>query len=335
VTDAADGDPRVVFNRDGVPRAAVLPAPAKKPEGAAKGAKPAKPERLALGEPAERASAPGCAFARGSFYCIDKSGAIHRSLLEGEGGTVVAQARPGSPVAASSIGGTHVVYAFLADRRTTEGATTVAFAALDDATPITLSEDGSGATFVALAARGEEALAMYIDARRVLTPVHARVLTAPGKLVLGPDAVVFVGSGTDGRTPGAIAHGGTGHALALLPIDKDERAFGMAAIRIEEQPRDDAATTWSLYPAAPDRPAIAATQGVWPIRVLRVRPAEADPKGKKVLELGEVDAAGAFKALCPVAEGGSYWDLAMLVDPAGALWLAYTDGDGTWIEKRR
>ncbi len=197
-----------------------------------------------------------------------------------------------------------------------------------------LSEDGAGATFVTLASRGEEVVAMYIDARRVLTPVHARILTGSGKLGLGADAVVFVGSGTDGRISGAIARGSHGHELALLPVDKDDHAFGLAAIRIEEQPRDDAATTWSLYPAALDRPSVAATQGVWPIRVLRVRPVGTEPRGKAMLELGEVDAAGVFKGLCPVAEGTSFADLAMLVDRAGALWIAYTDGDGTWIERR-
>jgi hypothetical protein len=249
---------------------------------------------------------------------------------------VVAQARVGSPLAAAAIAGTHVVYAFLGDRRTSEGPTTLAFAALDDEIPIQLSEDGAGATFVTLASRGEGVVAMYIDARRVLTPVHARILGGgTGKLVLGPDAVVFVGSGTDGRIAGVIAQGSHGHELALLPVDKDDRAFGLAAIRIEEQPRDDAATTWSLYPAALDRPAVAATQGTWPIRVLRVRPVDAQPKGKALLELGEVDAAGVFKALCPVVEGSSFSDLAMLVDREGALWIAYTDGEGTWVERRQ
>jgi hypothetical protein len=228
-----------------------------------------------------------------------------------------------------------VAYAFLADRATTEGATTLAFAAVDDDPPLTLSEDGSGATFVSLATRGDEALAMYIDARRVLTPVHARVLSFTGKLGLGPDAVLFVGGGTDGRTAGAIARGASGHELVLLPIDRDERSFGLAAIRVEDQPRDDAATTWSNYPAAPERAVVAATQGAWPIRVLRVRPVDAQPRAQAVLELGEVDAAGVWKALCPVAQGATFRDLAMHVDRTGALWIAYTDGDGTWIERRQ
>ncbi len=343
ITGEGDGDPRVVFNRDGVPQAVVLPrgakqaAPAGKP-GKAGDAKATKPERLALTDPAERASAPACVAAGASLFCVDKAGDVHRSALGGEGPAVVAKARPGSPIAAASFAGGHVAYAFLADRKTSEGATTLAFVGIDDATPMLLSEDGCGAISVALASRGENVLAMYVDARRVLTPVHARVLTAPaGKLGLGPDAVVFVGGGTDGHTAGALACGSDGNELALLALDKDDKDFGMAAIRVEEQPRDDSTVTWSLYPAAMDRPVVAATQGVWPIRALRARPAEADPKGKKVLELGEVDAAGVFKALCLVAEGtesASYGDLAMAVDGAGALWLAYTDREGTWLEKR-
>jgi hypothetical protein len=334
----AGGDPRVVFNRDGVPHAVTLPAPKKDPppakSAAAKTADAGAPERLSLGEPAERATSPGCAAAGAWIFCVDKAGGVHRSTVSGEASSVVAQARAGAPLAATTIAGSHVAYAFLADRKTSEGAMTMAFAALDDATPVQLSEEGSGATFVALAPRGEEAVAMYIDARRVLTPVHARVLTAPGKLALGPDAVVFVGSGTDGRTPAALARGGAGHHLVLLPMDKDERTFGMAAIRIEEQPRDDASAVWSTYPAGMDRAAIAATQGTWPIRALRTRPKDAQPNARAVLELGELDAAGAWKSLCTVAEGASFVDPAIVVDQAGALWIAYTDAEGTWIERR-
>jgi hypothetical protein len=329
---AGNGDPRIVFNRDGVARAVSLPA-----KSAVKAAD-AGSERLALGEPAERASYPACAAAGGLIFCGDKSGGIHRSRVTADGiaaeGAVVAQARPGSPLAAATIAGDHVVYAFLADRKTAEGTTTLAFAGLDDATPILLSEDGSGATFVSLASRGEQVLAMYVDARRVLTPVHARVLTAGGKLGLGTDAVVFVGSGTDGRSPAAIAQGANGNEYALLPMDKDDRTFGLAAMRIEEQPHDDATTVWSPYPSAMDRPAIAATQGAWPIHVLRSAPAAAQAPGKLVLELGQLDAAGVWKPLCSVAEGTAFADLSMLVDRTGALWIAYTDAEGTWIERR-
>jgi hypothetical protein len=328
---APDQDPRIFFNHDGVAKAATLP---RSPKPATKDAAK-KPERLALGEPAERATAPGCVTASGYLFCMSAAGAIHRTTLAGEGDTLMATGRAGSSIAAAAIGPGHTVLAFLGDRRTSEGAVTLAFAALDEQPPLLLSEDGSGATFVALAPRADQVIAMYVDARRALTPLHARVLGAEaGKLKLGTDAVLFVGEGTDARTACTVAVGGSGACFGLLPISKDATTFGLAAVRIDETPRDDAPVTWSAYPGGIDRAPVAATSGVTPVRVLRVRPASADPKAKSVLELGEIDDKGAFKALCVTAESASFGDVSLLSDRFGTLWIAYTDADGTWIERR-
>jgi hypothetical protein len=266
---------------------------------------------------------------------MSTSGAIHRTTLAGEGDTLIGNGRAGASIAASTIGPGHTVVAFLGDRKTSEGFVTMAFAALDEATPMQLSEDGSGATFVALAPRADQAVAMYIDARRALTPLHARVLSVKaGKLDLDRDAVLFVGEGTEGRTGGAVVVGPSGPAYGLLPIFKDTTTFGLAAIRIDERPRDDAEVTWSTYPGGLDSAPVAATSGVSPMRVLRVRPASSDAKAKKVLELGEIEDSGAWKPLCAVAERASFVDVSLLADRFGTLWLVYTDGDGTWIERR-
>jgi len=345
-----DQDPRIVFNRDGAPQAVTLPraaaprieGPAKggagKPSSsaAAKGAEKAeKSERLALAEPAERATTPGCALAGGHLFCMGANGDLHRTTRSGDGDVVLAKARPGTPIAASTVGAGHTAYAFLADRKTSEGVVSVAFAALDEGPPVQLSEDGSGATFVAMAPRGEQVVAMYIDARRAMTPLHARVLSeAAGRVRLGGDAVLFVGEGSETRVAGALVLGESGPAFGLLPGFKDARTFGVAAIRIDEPPRDDAPVTWSTYPSGMDRAAIAATHGVSPRRVLLARPATSDAAGKRVLELGEIEDSGAFKGLCTVAEGASFGDLGLRADRFGTLWLTYTDAEGTWIERR-
>jgi hypothetical protein len=83
-----------------------------------------------------------------------------------------------------------------------------------------------------------------------------------------------------------------------------------------------------------DHAAIAATRGVSPRRVLLSRPASNEPKANKVLELGEIEESGAFKALCTVAEGQGFADLGLTADRFGTLWLTYTDAEGTWIERR-
>lgn len=340
-------DPIILFNRDGVARPVFLPHPPPRAEASAKadagppGAREAAPkkadhpERLALTEAPERATAPGCSIAGGFVFCMATSGAIHRTTLAGEGDAIVAAGRPGSSIAAATIGGQQAALAFLADRRTSEGAVTMAFATLGEAMPTQLSEDGSGATFVTLAPRGDHAVAMYIDARRALTPLHARVLSAEaGKLRLGADAVLFVGEATDGRTVGAVALGESGPAFGLLPTFKDTTTFGVAAIRIDEQPRDDAPVTWSTYPSSIDRAPIAATRGVSPVRVALVRPATNEAKPKQVLELGEIDPSGAIKPLCAAAESSKFSDVSLTPDRFGTLWLAYTDAQGTWIERR-
>ena len=327
-----DMDPRIVFNREGIPRRVTLPPPIRV-ETAKAGGK--KPERLALGEPAERATAPGCAGAGGFLFCMSAAGVLHRTTLAGEGDTVIGNGRAGASIAASTIGAGHTVVAFLADRKTTEGGVTMAFAALDDAPPVQLSADGSGATFVALAPRADQVVAMYIDARRALTPLHARVLSVKaGKLDLDRDAVLFVGEGTEGRTSGALVVGPSGPAYGLLPLFKDATTFGLAAIRIDERPRDDAEVTWSTYPGGLDNAPVAATSGVSPTRVLRVRPTSSEPAAKKALELGEIEASGAWKPLCVLAERGGFNDVSLLADRFGTLWITYTDGDGTWIERR-
>jgi beta-xylosidase len=35
-----------------------------------------------------------------------------------------------------------------------------------------------------------------------------------------------------------------------------------------------------------------------------------------------------------VAEGSKFVDPAIAVDRQGAVWLVYTDADGTWVERR-
>lgn len=327
-----DTPPQVIFNRNGAPHAATIPKTPSPVASASASAKAGKPERLALTDPPERATVPACIPAGKALFCADENGGIHRTPRAGGSSTLVAQARSGASLAASTIGD-HTVFAFLADRKTSEGAVTLAFAGVDDNTPELLSEEGSGATFVTLVPRRDTVVAVYIDARRALTPVHARVLRYETKLDIGPDAVLFVGEGTDGRTGTALAQAPGGGVFALFPIYKDVTNFGLAAIRVDDVPRVDADVTWSSYPAGIDAPPVAAAVGA-PSRVARVRPASASPDDKtRVLELGDLEGAGAFKPLCTAVEGKVLKDPSLLVDGAGTTWLVYTDADGTWIDR--
>jgi hypothetical protein len=332
---AARTDFRVIFNRDGV---ATREAPA---FAELSGARPQPGKGSGdggvddSGEP-PRASWPACSEADRFVFCMDLGGSIKRTALSGEAESIVAAGRRGSTLAAVALPGGHTLLVFLADRKTTEGVVTQAFATLDDRPALPLSAEGSGATFVTVAPWKDGALAMYIDARAALTPVHARsvVLAGQDRIELGPDAVIFVGEGAESRMSGALATGSGGPAFALLPAAKDLSQFGMAAIRIDDAPKDDMPVVWSSYPNGLSPAPIAATRGVSPIHVARARPEGRALRSPHVLEIGVLAADGQFQARCEAAQGASFKHVALEADRDGSLWLAYTNDSGTWIEQR-
>jgi hypothetical protein len=281
----------------------------------------------------ERTTLPACALAAGFAFCVDGEGAIHKRPLAGDGDTVVARGRRGTPVAAAVQGG-HTFYAFLANQKTSEGVVVRAFAAVDDATPIPLSEDGSGATFVGLVARDHDVLAMYIDARTALTPIHARTLRVEDRLVRGTDAVVFIAGGAEGVVRGALGTAESGPAFLFVPGPHDEQGYGMVTLVVDGEPKDDLPGKWSIYPAAMTSSYLAATVGKSPLRVVRARPEQKDSATPQVLELGHVGADGVFSEKCVLAKGTVFSDLTVAVDEKGSLWVAYSSGGATWVEQR-
>ena len=282
-----------------------------------------------------RATSPACEVLGGSSFCMDPFGMIHRRPMASEGGdVVVAHGRPGTPFAAELLDQSHTVVAYLADQRTTEGMVSVAYASVNGGPPVRLSDEGSGTTHVALARRGPSIVALLLDGRVAMTPVHARSLTmVDERLQVGEDVVVFVGGGAEASTRGALATTASGSMYALLPI-AGEAGFGLAGIRLGDPPQIDEPTSWSAYPNGLDPAPVVATRGVTPIRVARVRPLEARPDAPRGLELGRLDDEGAFVPYGLVASKGRVSGVSITVDHAGFLWVLFTDGAGTWLEKR-
>ncbi len=338
----------VIANKGGVPAVARLPLP---PLGGPKTGK------VVLETAPPRSLLPACAVAAHFVYCADDKGAVVRAPRtpgspEGQAvpglGKVVAHARPGTRPAAAPLPDGHTVVVYVVEKKNDESVAAEAFAVLDDGPGVRISDEGSGATSVAVAARGDGAVALMVDARTAMTPVHARTLAdSGGKLVVGPDAVVFVGGGAEPHTAGVLASalaqggpasprdgsaGGPGF-LALLPV-AGELGFGMAAVRLSDPPGMDEKTVWSMYPNGLDPAPIAATAGRPPIRVARVRPVDARPDAARGVELGRIDDAGQFVPYGMISTLGRPTWLSVANDAAGALWVGYTDGAGTWLERR-
>ena len=318
-----------VIDDDGRPRVTSFVAPPFAPS-APVSAPPAR-------EPADGIVPRGlrlqCATVGEVAFCPDRTGAIHRSGLAGDGDRIVASGRMGARVAASALAGAHTALAYLASRQTTEGWVSEAWLEVDDEPPLRLSEDGSGATAVDLAARGGSLIALSIDARAALTAMHARPVAYDGGARLGEDAVIFVGGPGDRQTAGILAVPAAGVGWAMLPIARDIADFGLAIVRLDDPPRVDEPTVWSIYPNGLDPAPLAAAVrggGAW---VARVRPGAAEPGSPHVLELGEVAADGTFTArdLVPTADLPS--DVSLAVGSHGDLWLAWVDSSGSWVER--
>ncbi|MDB4996175.1 MAG: hypothetical protein JWM74_3607 [Myxococcaceae bacterium] len=291
--------------------------------------------RRSLDGTTDKASKPPCAVAGPFAFCSDANGDIHRALRAQASDEVVAKAEPGARVGAAAFPGGHIGVAWLEARKTTEGRLSEAFMRVDDGPPVRISEDGAGATEFALAERNKEVIALFVDARRAMTPLHARPLTvsAAGKLGVGTDAVIYVGGGSDHQVLGALATNGKGSLFALIPTSSED-GFGLASVHVGSPPKIDEAHTFSLYPNGLDTAPVVATRSGAKMYVARVRPLTADPTASRVLELGRLDDAGTFTSLGLVPTNGSVKDVAVEADGLGAIWLHYTDGVGSWLERR-
>ena len=311
-----------VLDDDGRPRLVSLPA------APAAGTVPAR-------ESAEGGSGRGlripCAVAGDAAFCPDKTGAVHRALLDGSGDRIVASARAGTRVSAALLSGTHPAYSYIASRTTSEGWVSEAWLGVDDDAPQRFSEDGSGATSAELVPRGPGLVGLYVDARVALTALHARPVTFDHGPKLGEDAVAFVGGPGDRRTGLAAALPPAGPGWALLPIARDISTFGLAVVRLDEPPRVDEPVVWSMYPNGLDPAPVAAVLRGSRTWAARVRPQAASGTAR-VLELGEVAADGSFVPRDAVPTGDTPSDVKIAAGPGPNLWIAWVDASGSWLE---
>lgn len=322
-----EGDDLVlVLNDRGVPTAHKIPIPPIPARGAAIAPPPRPASFFAV-------SWPACAIAGKYTYCPGPGGKITRTA----GGRTkeVGKGRSATRITASPLGGDHAVVAWLDERTTTEGKMLQAFAALDEETPVRLSEDGAGATFVDLAPHKDGAVAFYLDARTSMVPIHVRSVRAgAGKLDLGKDVVVAVGGPPERAIAGALAVTTSGALFGLVPMAEDTLSFGMGVVAVPDPPREDTPIAWSRYPNGLDPAPVVATRGASPTRVLRVRPSAREPGAPRALELGRLDDKGAFTSDQVVEVGKPFLDLGLFVDAKGGVWILYGDATVAFLERR-
>ena len=321
---------KLIANDGGKPRVYPIPLAAP-PLASATPAAPPKPSFFVA------MRWPPCEIAGRWAYCVAVGGIVYRTTLGASDTKQIAKSAPSTRISASSLGPDHAVVATLDSRRTSEGVMLQAFVTLDDGETTRLSDEGAGATVLRLVPRGERAVALYLDARMAMLPVHARPISLRGKdLALADDAVIFVGGPPERGIDLTAAM--TGKSLfALIATARETSDFGMATIAVAEEPKHDVQAVWSLYPNGLDPAPMAATihgTGDGPAWVARVRPSERAAGSPRILELGRLDAGGAFTSLGAIATDKRITDVAITVDSFGSVWILYGDSNATWLERR-
>jgi hypothetical protein len=317
--------------------------------GAAPSAVPKRVGRLeestdASGEEALASSAPPAAFTRGSYaYWVTHGKLVRRAftfspgVLPGALEVLATDALDGARVAADTvIAGERrreiAIYIARAENKMDERRARVW---IEGAGTAALSSEGSGASSVALAPSHAGLVAVMLDLRAAMSPVHARTIEVgeSGPVRLGADMVVFVGPSPEGRTEVAAASSSEG-PIAFIPFAQDTSSFGLASLVIGHEPHLDAKVQWRLYPNGLEPAPVVGAALCGRTWVAYARPTASAPASPHVLVLASVE-KGAFGPELTAAQGFDFMSVSLAPREDGGAWLVWVGNGRSWIRAVR
>lgn len=251
------------------------------------------PQRLPLAKQRAVFFAPPPAFAENYAYFTSRGRLVRRSLeaksmLE----VLTTDAIDGSRVAAKATSRGAVV-AYIAEPALEDGDRRARLW-VEGQGSFDLSPEGSGATSVAIEAIDERRLLIaYFEGRTALAPIHARILddAASGPVELGPDVVLTVAPPSEAFTEMALAPS-PGGPIALVPLSRDPRSFGLMSLVVGKELRMDGEPRWTIYPNGIDPAPVATASLCGESWVAFTRPEAEAPSSPMVIELGTVEEDG-------------------------------------------
>lgn len=196
---------------------------------------------------------------------------------------------------------------------------------VDGAAPEILTAEGNSTHSVTLVRTENGVLAVSVQARMAMTPVHARsVRFASGKPLLSEDRVVWVGGGIQSLTEMALLRDGAQSLWGFLPHERSIQEFGLARLDIGMSPDMETPTTWILYPNGIDPAPVAAGQVCGIPMVLHAAPETERPGSRHELLLRD-GRDGAAEPYHLASEHVIYF-VSVSEIPGGALVVWVTDG---------
>jgi hypothetical protein len=195
----------------------------------------------------------------------------------------------------------------------------------------TLSPDGTAANTVTLVRRQSDWLALFLEARTGMSPLHARSVTLESSgAKLGNDFIAWVAGSAQPMTL-VRAVSDQKHTWALLPIERDISRFGLARVTVTETSEPE--VTWRDYPNGVDPAPVATAEVCGRPTVLYSRPGSAAPHSPQELHLAAVGPDGLGPSTL-VGSSRRYSDVSVAALSSGAL-LVYVADHRTWARRLR
>lgn len=269
----------------------------------------------------------GPAFVGRYAYWIRGSALLRRALKAGGAPELLADdAREGTRVAAAEVGNDHKAVAAYIAKSDEE---LVARLWLEGGRRLPLTPEGSQATSVNLVPSGDDLLAIILEGRTSMSPVHARQLLLRGKIPrVGDDVVVWVGPPSQALSEVVSLPAPDGDAWSFLALERTVTDFGLARFRVDQEPRMDVKVDWLVYPNGINPAPIATGEACGKPIVAFARPSEARPRSPQELHVAKLNGNG-LGASEVVARSRAFNNVSLAPVNGGAL-LTWTADWRTW-----
>jgi hypothetical protein len=276
----------------------------------------------------------GPALAGRHAYWVSQ-GRLVRRRLDGQGELEILapDARQSTRVAALSLGGKSVVAYIVRSPSPDEPPRARLW--LEGNRRFELTPDGSGASSVAITPQGDSAIALTLDGRSGMTPLHARrlrLLPNHKDLWMGPDQVAWVGGGSQSTTEIAATTRGD-EVWAFVAIEQDVTHFGLAQIRIGREPQVDVPASFVPFPNGINTSPVAGARICGRQAVVYARPSTAKPFAPQELILAVLGENG-LTGGDVVVRAKAFADASLASVEGGGL-LVYTADHRTWAASIR
>ncbi|HRI65210.1 MAG TPA: hypothetical protein PK156_13265, partial [Polyangium sp.] len=185
-----------------------------------------------------------------------------------------------------------------------------------------LSPEGSGASSISLVPVGEgQVIAMWLDARQAMTPVHARRFEVREKTTaIAEDEVMFVGGPPEGY-PELIGVRAGNSAAGMVPLST-EKGFALHNIMVNWQGKAKVAAL--EYPNGMDIAPVAGASACGQSVVMYTRPENKEAGAPQVLELATIGKNGAIEVEEVAAYPGQVLELSAAAIDDNTIWTVYT-----------